>query len=230
MTWHQRVHDQIIDRGRRRDLPSKGPKGFNRHHIVPRSMGGTNEPSNLVDLTHREHFIIHWLLKRIHGGKMATAFWLMCQKNNPTGHRPTSSQYEWARRSHSNRVSERFKGRPCPMKGRKHTSEARANMSKSKKGIPRGPRAPLTSEHKSKLSKSLKGRPSPMKGNRHTEEAKRRMSMSRTGFKHASETIEVMVNRRRDYWLRRTSAYLRLLNEFERVSFVFNVLNTPGVG
>lgn len=37
-----------------------------RHHIVPRSEGGTDDPANLVVLTAREHFLAHWLLYRIY--------------------------------------------------------------------------------------------------------------------------------------------------------------------
>jgi hypothetical protein len=36
-----------------------------KHHIIPRCMGGTNEKSNLVNLTYREHFICHWLLTKM---------------------------------------------------------------------------------------------------------------------------------------------------------------------
>lgn len=35
-----------------------------KHHIVPRSEGGTDDPSNLVHLYPREHFLAHWLLYR----------------------------------------------------------------------------------------------------------------------------------------------------------------------
>lgn len=39
-----------------------------RHHIIPRSIGGSDEKSNLVYLTAREHFICHLLLiKMVHG-------------------------------------------------------------------------------------------------------------------------------------------------------------------
>lgn len=38
------------------------------HHIVPKSMGGSDEPSNLVGLTLREHVIAHILLAKAHGG------------------------------------------------------------------------------------------------------------------------------------------------------------------
>jgi len=38
------------------------------HHIKPKSMGGTDDYWNLVQLTAREHFIAHCMLARIHGG------------------------------------------------------------------------------------------------------------------------------------------------------------------
>lgn len=38
---------------------------YERHHIIPRSLGGSNQKSNLVLLTPREHFVAHLLLIRI---------------------------------------------------------------------------------------------------------------------------------------------------------------------
>ena len=35
-------------------------KGYEVHHIKPKSMGGTDEKENLVKLTLREHYIAHW--------------------------------------------------------------------------------------------------------------------------------------------------------------------------
>lgn len=37
-----------------------------RHHVLPKCMGGTNRKDNLVYLTGREHFIAHKLLVRMH--------------------------------------------------------------------------------------------------------------------------------------------------------------------
>lgn len=39
------------------------------HHIIPRSMGGTDDPSNLVKLSAREHFVCHKLLVKMVTGK-----------------------------------------------------------------------------------------------------------------------------------------------------------------
>ena len=37
-------------------------KGFERHHILPRSLGGTNEKQNLVKLTTYQHVLAHYYL------------------------------------------------------------------------------------------------------------------------------------------------------------------------
>jgi hypothetical protein len=54
------------------------PNGYvERHHILPRALGGTDDSSNLVALTAREHFVAHVLLAKIHGGIMWQAVVLM---------------------------------------------------------------------------------------------------------------------------------------------------------
>lgn len=51
---------------------------YERHHILPKSLGGSNSPENLVYLTGRQHFLAHWLLFKIHNNDaMAMAFFLM---------------------------------------------------------------------------------------------------------------------------------------------------------
>lgn len=40
-----------------------------KHHIIPKSLGGTNDKHNIVSLTAREHFICHLLLIRMTVGK-----------------------------------------------------------------------------------------------------------------------------------------------------------------
>ena len=32
-----------------------------KHHIIPKSLGGTNKKSNLVELTAKEHYLCHRL-------------------------------------------------------------------------------------------------------------------------------------------------------------------------
>lgn len=59
---YKKIYDNLIH-NRRRNIPTGY---FERHHIIPRSLGGTDDKSNIVALTAREHFIAHLLLVKIH--------------------------------------------------------------------------------------------------------------------------------------------------------------------
>lgn len=49
-----------------------------RHHIIPRCLGGTNNKDNLVRLSYREHFICHRLLCKMHPGNNKLIYALSC--------------------------------------------------------------------------------------------------------------------------------------------------------
>ena len=66
-----------------RNIQKRGsPIGpLHNHHIIPRSMGGSNDKDNLIELSIREHFISHWMLaKTYESGKMWLAFRIMCSR------------------------------------------------------------------------------------------------------------------------------------------------------
>jgi len=52
------------------------------HHVLPRSLGGTDDESNLIVLTSKEHFLAHVLLAKMHGGMLWTALIIMKGKKN----------------------------------------------------------------------------------------------------------------------------------------------------
>jgi hypothetical protein len=61
ITWYT----AITDRARTRKL-----EGYTeRHHVIPKSLNGSDDKNNLVDLTAREHFICHWLLTKMYTGE-----------------------------------------------------------------------------------------------------------------------------------------------------------------
>ena len=45
-----------------RDLTHEN--GYEIHHILPKALGGTNDPSNLVKLTYFEHLVAHYLIAK----------------------------------------------------------------------------------------------------------------------------------------------------------------------
>lgn len=54
-------YDRLIET--RRDLNrEKGEQYYEQHHIIPRSEGGTDDESNLILLTAKEHYVAHLLL------------------------------------------------------------------------------------------------------------------------------------------------------------------------
>jgi hypothetical protein len=60
---YERIYNRLIDsfKGFEKEDFSEYVE---RHHILPTSLGGTDEPSNLVHLPHRHHYIAHRLLSR----------------------------------------------------------------------------------------------------------------------------------------------------------------------
>ena len=92
-----------------------------KHHIVPRSMGGDNSLDNLVALTAREHFICHLLLTKMTEGenryKMLSAVTRFQQSSHYQIRKLNSWEYK--------------KLRECAIQARtgiKHTNEAKQKI------------------------------------------------------------------------------------------------------
>lgn len=59
---YKNLYDQLIQK-RKHTLAD----GYTElHHIIPRCLGGTDAPENLVALTAREHFMAHYLLSKMY--------------------------------------------------------------------------------------------------------------------------------------------------------------------
>nr|DAJ15163.1 MAG TPA: HNH endonuclease [Myoviridae sp. ctTS62] len=61
---YQKIYDNLI----KKRIENPPTEKFERHHIVPRSLGGSDDKENIVKLTLREHYIAHLLLCMIHRG------------------------------------------------------------------------------------------------------------------------------------------------------------------
>jgi hypothetical protein len=146
---YQRIYNQLIERSQNRTLEGYKEK----HHILPKCLGGSNDKENLVELTAREHFLCHMLLCEIYPkeNKLKQALWLMSigkQRYNTLGSYKINS-----------RIYERLKlefqktlFNNSNMLGKKHTQETKIKMSKSQTGKTR------TDETRNKMSESALGK------------------------------------------------------------------------
>lgn len=74
---YAKIYQQLINKAKKRNCNKS--KGFEQHHILPRSMGGDDSLKNLTYLTYKEHYVAHHLLTKIYPGlpKLAQAFIVM---------------------------------------------------------------------------------------------------------------------------------------------------------
>jgi hypothetical protein len=81
---YSRCYHKIISLAKQ-DLAKRKNDYFEKHHIIPKCLGGSNEKSNLVFLTAREHFVCHRLLTKMTTGedkaKMHFALNMFTQKH-----------------------------------------------------------------------------------------------------------------------------------------------------
>jgi len=122
-----------------------------QHHIIPRHAGGTDDPSNLVELTIEDHAIAHEVRYRIYGDDRDRVAALMI-RGQISGYdafiemvsRPKSE--EWKQK-----MSDRNSGDGNPMWGKTTSEKQKAAVSKALKG-------------KKKWYKVADNRPPPMFG------------------------------------------------------------------
>lgn len=156
---YQKIYNNLIYRKIKRE-------GYvEKHHILPRCLGGSDELDNLVDLFPEEHYLAHLLLCKIYPGNQKLLYAAM---NMTTGSminngKRNNKAYSWLRRQYAESMSgdnnpnrrnpELQKQAALKRIGQKRTEETKARMSASQKG------RTLTAEHKAKLSIAATQRP-----------------------------------------------------------------------
>ena len=155
---YSKVYYNIIDRSKSREVPPI----VEVHHIIPKSLGGSNKKDNLVKLSPREHFICHLLLTKMYSGKekqkMVYALWAIMNLCN-------NHQY---RKKIKGKVYENL--RKEFVAAQKSTrGEAHHNTGKKR---PDRTAASFTDEWKANISAAKKGRPTWNKGITHSNETK----------------------------------------------------------
>ena len=76
--------------------------GYEKHHILPVSLGGTDDKSNIIILTYREHYIAHKMLAKMYRGekkyKMVCALFHFFNESNSHKYESIKNYYKEQRR------------------------------------------------------------------------------------------------------------------------------------
>ena len=150
------------------------------HHIIPQSMGGSNDKDNLVELTAREHFICHWLLIKMTEGKdrskMLYALNGMKAENRYQQRyntKITARVYETYRIEHAENHSNTMKGRPAKNKGRSMSEEQKQLLREKAKANHATGKVYSKESQEKRVAKIL--------GQKRTDETKKLMSLASKG-------------------------------------------------
>ena len=183
---YQKIYNNLIDRATLR--VSEGY--VEKHHIVPRCLGGTDAKENIVSLYPEEHYLAHQLLVKIHPthyGVLSAA--MLMTKHSKTDKRMNNKLFGWLRK----RASLLTKGVPkteeTKAKMRKPKSaEHRLNISKAQLANGGNGPAKHKEESKNKTRETMKSKPSrPNKTCPHCMKTGGAISMARWHFDSCKE-------------------------------------------
>tara|TARA_B100000767_G_scaffold1502_1_gene1527 strand:+ start:144 stop:728 length:585 start_codon:yes stop_codon:yes gene_type:complete len=159
---YNKIYISIISKAQSRN---KLDGYIERHHIIPKSCGGSDDDSNMVALTAREHFLAHYCLWKFNVGqakhKMAYAFSAMSMGRymNSRLYAECKKDFKLSK-AHKIKIGLVHKGKKLSKahkikiafssKGKKHSDETKIKIGLSQKGRKRTP------DHVQKIQATLK--------------------------------------------------------------------------
>ncbi len=176
---YNKHYNALIERARDRNLNVY----VERHHIVPKCMGGSNDPLNIVRLTPEEHYVAHQLLTKMYPLHSGLVYALSMLTGKKIGHpRNTNKMYGWIRRKIAETRKKQIVSEETRRKlsERIFTSKHRKNIGKSKIGKKYSLGLKRSAETRAKISASKFGLPSPNKGRPMSEEQKQKLKKPKT--------------------------------------------------
>jgi len=75
---------------------------FEKHHIIPRCLGGDNSKNNIVNLTPEEHYVAHQLLVKMYPDNAKLIFALNMMTVSGSKAIRSNKRYGWIKRQHQN--------------------------------------------------------------------------------------------------------------------------------
>lgn len=170
-----------------------GDKYHERHHIIPKCLGGTNKEDNLIDLFAQEHFEAHRLLALSNpdNDKLVYAWWAMShlRDDNQERYELTPEEYEECKMAFSKKISELMKiqkaGENNPNYHKKLSKETCQKMSEARKGDKNPNYGNVYSEEfKHKISEAVKNSDKFKNKPPVSDETRKKISEARKGKPH----------------------------------------------
>lgn len=129
--WKNR-YDKFIEL--RSSIPKDGY--VERHHVIPKCLGGNNDPDNLVILSAREHFIAHWMLTKVYPDSRKLKYALVCMSTHKNQRKLKSRHYQICKIANSKAGLGRTVSKETRLKMRKlrHTTKTKNVISKCQTG------------------------------------------------------------------------------------------------
>jgi len=160
---YERIYNQLCERSQSRKW-SKFT--YEKHHIIPKSLGGTDAKFNIAILTPREHALAHLLLVRFltgeHKAKMIFALKTMLSYRNKNRNQLTTRQYETLRQTYQTQSqSPEYRAMRSAITKAQWTPERRAAVAeKTRQQWKTGPKREsfASDEYRAKKAKQTKER------------------------------------------------------------------------
>ena len=110
-----------------------------KHHIIPRCMGGTDKDNNLVNLTPEEHYVAHQLLIKMYPNNTELVWAAHQMTKHPNGKRNNNKLYGWLRRKNQ-KIAKQRKGVKNGSYGKSwyYNPETLHNIKCEEKDVPEG--------------------------------------------------------------------------------------------
>lgn len=124
---YKKHYDLLMERSRNRIL-----EGYiEKHHIIPKCLGGTDDKNNLALLTPEEHFLAHQLLVKIYPNSPPLINAAVIMTTHHTKQRTNNKLFGWLRRRSSQYRKEWLaeNGHPRGMLRKNHSDETKLKIS-----------------------------------------------------------------------------------------------------
>lgn len=213
---YEKHYNLLIDRARNRTL-----EGYSeRHHIIPKCMGGDNSKENLVRLTAEEHYVAHQLLVKMYPDNDSLVYAL----RRMSGGKSNRKAYGWIKKTAAKMLSRRYKGRPLNEKQIAGNAKRRGSLANENqlKGLESGRTKDAREKAGKAISEAKKGKPQSeahkaalskvRKGRVLSDETKLKLSKAKLGKKKSEETRKRMSAARKG--VSQDNSY-RLTNEYK---------------